>query len=148
MVPIRCSSEEIAMAQGIFPCQLASFPLTYLGLPLSIGHLPCSAFQPLIDKMVDRLPTWKGKLLKRSDRLTMIKTTMSTGHIYTLISIKMTAWVHKAMEKVMKEFLWTGSDVIHVGKCLVAWPKVQRPLCLGGLGVLDLQSMGVALWVR
>jgi hypothetical protein len=52
------------------------------------------------------------------------------------------------MDKIMKAFLWTDSDVVEAGKCLVAWPKVQRPLCLGGLGVLDLQSMVMELRVR
>jgi hypothetical protein len=68
--------------------------------------------------------------------------------IYTLISIKVPTWVHKVMDKIMKVFLWVGSDVVQAGKCLVAWPKVQRPLCLGGLGVLDLQSMGISLRMR
>jgi hypothetical protein len=148
MVPIWCSDDDIAVAHAIFPCQLSSFPLTYLGLPLSVSALLRGAFQPLIVKMVDRLPTWKGRLLRHSGRLTLIKTTLFAGWIYMMISIKILAWVRKAMDKVMKAFLWTGSIVVQAGKCLVAWPKVPRPLCLGGLGVLDLQSMGMALRVR
>jgi hypothetical protein len=31
---------------------------------------------------------------------------------------------------------------------LVAWSWVQRPLHLGGLGVLDQRLLGIALWVR
>jgi hypothetical protein len=31
------------------------------------------------------------------------------------------------------------------GKCLVSWDQVQRPLSLGGLGVLDLRMMGMSL---
>jgi hypothetical protein len=61
------------MAQTVFPCQLASFPLTYSGLPLSIAALSRGAFQPMINKMADKLPTWKGKLLRCFDRLTLIK---------------------------------------------------------------------------
>jgi hypothetical protein len=102
----------------------------------------------LIDRVVDRLPTWKEKLLRRSGRLTLIKKTLTAKPIYMMISIKVPAWVRKAMDKIMKAFLWTGSDVVQAGKCLVAWLKVQRPLCLGGLGVFDLQSMGIALRVR
>jgi hypothetical protein len=34
------------------------------------------------------------------------------------------------------------------GKCLVAWDRVQRPLHLGGLGVLDLNLFGIALRER
>jgi hypothetical protein len=138
MVPIWCNDDDIAMAQAIFPCQLSSFPLTYLGLPLSVSALLRGAFQPLIIKMVDRLPTWNGRLLRHSGRLTLIKSTLFVGSIYMMISIKIPACVRKAMDKIMKVFLWTDSIIVQAGKCLVAWPKVPRPLCFGGLGVLDL----------
>jgi hypothetical protein len=74
--------------------------------------------------MADKLLTWKGKLPKRLGRLTLIKTILTACPIYTLINVKVSAWVRKAMEKIMKAFLWMSSDTIHGGKCLVAWPKV------------------------
>jgi hypothetical protein len=49
------------------------------------------------------------------------------------------------MNKLMKGFLWSGMEVVQEGKSLVAWSKVQGPLVLGGLGVLDLQLMGHAM---
>jgi hypothetical protein len=48
----------------------------------------------------------------------------------------------------MSAFLWTGTDTVQSGKTLVAWSRVQRPLGLGGLGVVDMRLMGVALRVR
>lgn len=48
----------------------------------------------------------------------------------------------------MKAFLWSGTDVVSGGKCAVAWPLVQPPLHLGGLGVLDLCLFGDALRLR
>jgi hypothetical protein len=48
------------------------------------------------------------------------------------------------MNKLMKGFLWSGTEVVQKGKSLVAWSKVQGPLVLGGLGVLDLQVMALA----
>jgi hypothetical protein len=56
--------------------------------------------------------------------------------------------VIKVLEKIFKAFLWTGIDVVDGGKCLVAWGWVQQPMHLGGLGVLDLQLMGIAMRVR
>jgi hypothetical protein len=44
----------------------------------------------------------------------------------------------------MKGFLWSGTDSVQ-GKCLVAWGCVQRPLLLGGLGILDPKIFGQAL---
>jgi hypothetical protein len=54
--PIRCSEEAIQAVQNILPCELASFPCKYLGLPLSLHKLSKHQFWPLIDKIADRLP--------------------------------------------------------------------------------------------
>jgi hypothetical protein len=58
------------------------------------------------------------------------------------------AWMDKCLVKIAKAFLWSGTNVVQVGKCLVPWEKVQRPLHLGGLGVLDMKKMGMALWLH
>jgi hypothetical protein len=44
------------LAWDLFPCPIKEFPIRYLGIPLSTGKLPKVAFQPLIDKMANRLP--------------------------------------------------------------------------------------------
>ncbi|GJN16540.1 hypothetical protein PR202_gb03541 [Eleusine coracana subsp. coracana] len=48
----------------------------------------------------------------------------------------------------MRGFLWKGRDQVNGGSCLVAWEKLQRPLDLGGLGVLNLELMSWALQLR
>jgi hypothetical protein len=98
--------------------------------------------------MVDTLPAWKGPSMYRIGRLTMVKTTLLTMPIYTAISIHMPHWLQKALVRISKSFLWSGTDVVQGGKCLVAWSHVARPLDLGGLGVLDLNLMGRALRLR
>jgi hypothetical protein len=127
--------------------QVPHFPTTYLGIPLSVAKLRKSALQPLLDKAADCLPAWKGRLLHRSGRLTLVRMTLSAIPIYTAISTELPPWL-KAFRKIMTAFLWTGTEVVHGGKCLVAWDQVQRPLPLGGLGVLDLRLMGMALRLR
>jgi hypothetical protein len=148
MAPIRCTEAHHQTAHDIFPCQLVEFPVRYLDLPLSIKQLPRSSLQPLLDRLGDKLPTWKGKLMNRPGWLTLIKTTLSAGPIYTAICVKLLLWFHKAMTKIMRTFLWCGSDSIKNGKCLVTWSKVQQPLHLGGLGILDTRKMNFALRLR
>jgi hypothetical protein len=101
-----------------------------------------------VDKVVGYLPFWKGRGMNRSGRLALIKSTLSTVPIYISISIGLPAWVYKAFEKIMKGFLWTKTEEVKAGKCLVAWGKVQRPLAMGGLGIIDLQRMDLALSLR
>jgi hypothetical protein len=124
------------------------FPITYLGLLLSTGKLPCSVWQCLIDRVMDKLPAWKGAQMHRAGRLALIKLTLSAVLIYTSICLELPEWVHKAITKIIKAFLWTGSDVVQPGKCLLAWDHVQCPKELGRLGILDLKQMGMALRLR
>jgi hypothetical protein len=110
-----------------------------------VSKLPRTSLQPLLDRVADKLPAWRGQLMHHSGRLTLIKTTLSTMSIYTFVSLGLPQWLQKALQKVMKAFLWTGNEEVRNGKCLVAWSRVQRPFHLGGLGILDLKRMGMAL---
>jgi hypothetical protein len=58
------------------------------------------------------------------------------------------AWVRKVMVKIMRNFLWTGTDPVQRGRCAVAWNSIQRPLYLGGLCIPDLRVMGLVLRLR
>jgi hypothetical protein len=148
MTPIGCSEDQLSVASSLFQCTVVHFPTTYLGIPLSMSKLPKSALQHLIDKATDRLPAWKGKLVHQSGRLTLVRTTLSALPIYIAISIELPPWLFKALRKIMTTFLWSGTEVVQSGKCLAAWERVQRPLPLGGLGILNLRLMGMALRLR
>jgi hypothetical protein len=148
MVAICCSEEQVQNSALHFPCEVAQFAIRYLGLPLSVMKLPKAVLQPLMDRVADKLPTWKGQLLHHSDRLALIKVTLTTIPIYMAISVGLWQWLLKGIHKICKYFLWTGFDLVQNSKCMVAWSGVQRPLHLGGLGVLDLRLLGLALRVR
>jgi hypothetical protein len=83
--------------------------------------------------------------MHKSGRLYLIKSTLSVVPIHTAISLELLAWVRKALIKLMRGFLWMGTEVAQGGKCSVAWNQVQRSLLAGGLGIPDLDSMGKAL---
>jgi hypothetical protein len=68
-----------------------------------------------------------------------------TGKVYTSISLGLLPWLLREMREFMTTFMWMGTNVVQRGKCLLAWDRVQRPLHLGGLGVLDLNLFSVAL---
>jgi hypothetical protein len=63
----------------------------YLGIPLAVSKLPRSTLQPLVDKVVDKLPIWEGNLMNRNGRLELIKSTLSFIPIYTSISMGLLA---------------------------------------------------------
>jgi hypothetical protein len=90
----------------------------------------------------------KGMLMNRNGRLELIKSTLSSMAVYISICMGLPPWVIKALEKIFKALLWTGTEVVQGSKCLLAWKKVQWLRHLGGLGVLYLKLFGSALCLR
>jgi hypothetical protein len=139
MAPIRCNEEQLALVAVAFPCQMMDFPIKYLGIPLSFKKLPKTALQSLLDQVADKLPISKGRLMHRSGRLALIKTTMPVVPVYTSISVGLPPWLIKMFCKITSPFLWIGTDTVQNWKTLVVWSRVQQPLDLRGLAVLDLR---------
>jgi hypothetical protein len=101
LIQLLSSEEQMATASNFFPCQLIEFPVKYLGIPLSVTKLPRCALQPLLDRVADKLPTWKGRLMHRSGQLTLIKTIMMAVPVYTSISVGLPPWFLKTLHKIM-----------------------------------------------
>lgn len=127
---------------------IQAFPCTYLGLPLHIRALRRIDVQPLIDKVAARLPTWKGRLMNKSERVVLLNKLLSSIPVYFLSVIPLKRWAIKKIDKVRRNFLWKGEIEANGGHCLVKWTNVQKPKDYGGLGTLELEKFGRALRLR
>jgi len=134
--------------QEALPCQISEFPCKYLGVPLSPHKITKAQAQPIIDKLADRLPSWKADLLTKAGRMILVQFVLTSMLIYIILALELPPCVLKAIDKIRRGFLWKGRKDARGGHCLLAWPKVTRPFCLGGLGISDLQKLGWALKLR
>lgn len=82
--PIGCSDEEAAEAAAMMGCQLAPCPVRYLGIPLALRKPSPEAFDPLVDKIADRLPSWKAGMMTKAGRLTLIKSVLTAIPLHQL----------------------------------------------------------------
>ena len=146
--PIRCDNVDLQNTMQPFPCEIKAFPCKYLGLPLSITRLPKSALLPLLDKLAGYLPGWRASMLHRAGRTALIKAVLTTTSIHHLIALNCPKWLHKAISKLQRGFLWKGHKEIKGGQCMVSWDCVCRPRDLGGLGIHNLEMLGWALQIR
>lgn len=131
-----------------FRCPIQSFPCTYLGLPLHLKRLRRVEFQPLIDKMSNRLPAWQGRFLNRARRLKLLNSVLSSMPVYFLSVFAPPKWLLKKVDRIRRGFLWKGTESANGGHCLVRWTNVQKPEDFGRLGVLDLERFSRALRLR
>jgi len=146
--PIWCDLESTVTLLTNFPATVEPFPIRYLGIPLGITSLTKNDLQPLVDRVANRLSSWKAGLLTKAGRAVLIKSTLSAIPTHTALAINLSPWVIKCIDNCRRIFLWKGSKEAKGGHCLLAWPRVCRPTELGGLGIVDLQKFGYALRMR
>jgi hypothetical protein len=148
VAPIRCSGLNLDQILENFAGKRVSFPMTYLGLPLTLGRLKVAHLQSILDKIRSRLAGWQGRLLNPAGRRELICSVLSAIPVYLLTSIKAPKQLFEDLDKARRRFLWAGDAEISGGKCKVGWPLVARPVQFGGLGILDLERFSRALRLR
>ena len=133
VLPIQCNDFDIATLQESLPCQIAEFPCKYLGVPLSPHKLTKAQAHPIVEKIADRLPSWKAELLTKAGRGILVKYVLTSMVIYIMLALELPPGVLKAIDKIRRSFLWKDRKDARGGHCLLAWPKVTRLVFLGGL---------------
>jgi hypothetical protein len=96
--------------QMVLPCQVCQFPITYLGVPLSMTAIPRTHIRPLIDKVAVRLPAWQGPLMPKSVHLVLTKAVQSTIPTYTITTTQLPVWAIEEIDKLQRKFFWAGHD--------------------------------------
>uniref|UniRef100_A0A453EL27 Reverse transcriptase domain-containing protein n=1 Tax=Aegilops tauschii subsp. strangulata TaxID=200361 RepID=A0A453EL27_AEGTS len=145
---IRCDIVDAAHAVAHLGCPIVEFPLTYLGIPLTLRRPTAAQLQPVVDKVAGKLPFWKAWLMNKAGRLAFVKAVLSAIPIHQLLVLAPPKKTIKLLEKIERGFLWAGRAEANGGNCHVNWRRVCRPIQLGGLGVHDLERTGLALRMR
>ena len=145
---IRCDGDMAAPAIANLGCPIAALPITYLGIPLTLGPPSAAQLQHLGDKTAGKLPTWKAHLMNKAGRLAFVKSVLCAIPLHQLLVLAPPKKVLKLLEKIQRGFLWAGRADAQGGNCHVNWRRVCRPTSLGGLGIHDLERTGLALRTR
>lgn len=79
---MNLDSESAHEVSHILNCPIGSFPVKLLGVPLHFAKLTREDIQPLVDKLLNRITGWRGKLLSLAARAMLIKTYLASIPFY------------------------------------------------------------------
>lgn len=147
-VPVNVGVDELPAVAAILGCHQTSFPVTYLGMPLTVLKPHRDHFMPLIEKFEKRLEGWRGRMISRGGRLQLVKSVLSSIPIYHMGCFKIPQWVLNRIDKVRRDFLWGRAGPVQTGISWINWMTVCIPAKYGGMGVPDLQRRNEALLMR
>ncbi|XP_039123641.1 uncharacterized protein LOC120260266 [Dioscorea cayenensis subsp. rotundata] len=133
------------VAASTLSCARGILPVTYLGIPISGRRPRRQDWEEIITKINNRLPLWKGRYLSLGGRLTLVNSVLSAIPTYWMSLFKVPCWVIKKINRIRRDFLWSGTDIDHPKCRLVGWKTLCRPREFGGWGILDLHCFNQAL---
>lgn len=71
-IPIACNDQAVQESGSLLQCPSTTFPCTYLGLPISNKKLSKGTLMVWVEKIADRLPSWKASLLNLAGRTALV----------------------------------------------------------------------------
>jgi hypothetical protein len=147
---INLDEQEVIDFAEIFCCTVGCFPFKYLGVPLHHEKLKREDIQPVVDRIINRIPSWKWKLLSYSARLTLLKLCLASIPIYLMSVIKFPKWAIKIINTHMSKFFLNDLEDKHKYH-LANWKSLCMKKEFGGLGIPDLRELNMyllAFWVQ
>lgn len=87
-----------------FNCQTGSFPIRYLGVPVSPSKLRVRDWLPLVEKGNKRLDVWKGGSLSIAGRSTLISASLNNSPIYHMSVYLLPKTIVKNLDKTRRVF--------------------------------------------
>ena len=114
MVPIGEVVDVHALAE-ILGYRVGTLPMSYLGIPLGASHNSPSIWNPILEKIEQKLAGWKKLYLSKGDRLILLKSTLSSLPTYFLSLFIIPTHMATKIEKLQRDFLWGDSKIHLVG---------------------------------
>ncbi|XP_062176085.1 uncharacterized protein LOC133881146 [Alnus glutinosa] len=138
-------SSTIRSIKGIIPYKTTSSTSYYLGLPFIFGKSKRVAFQPILDKVLNKIERWRAKTLSQAGRTVLIKATAAAIPSYAMSTFMLPVSICKMLDRSFKNFWWGFPKDKSRNLSLKSWSSICLPRSQGGLGIRDMKSTNLAL---
>ena len=104
MVPIG-EVVDVHVLAKILGCRVGSLSMSYLGMPLGASHNSPSIWNPILEKIWQKLARCKKLYLSKGGRLMLLKSMLSSLPTYFLSLFTIPTHVANKIEKLQRDFL-------------------------------------------
>ena len=139
-------TEHLHIAE-FFGCKVGVWPMTYLGMPVSVNKITKSQLNFVADKAKRRLGAWKGDTLSTGGKAVLLNSCLSSIPMYTMGVYLLYERNYQALDAVRKRFFWQGTNKKHKYH-MVKWEALIRPKEFGGAGFMDIRAMNICFLVK
>lgn len=123
------------------------FPFTYLGCPVFYTRRKIEFYEGLITKTMNKMQSWKGKLLSIGGRATLISYVLQSMPIHLLSAVNPPASVINKLHKLFTQFFWSNI-VGGRSRHWASWDTLCLPCEEGRVGFRSLHDMAKALFCK
>ena len=117
----------------------------YLGFQVGLDTTPAQQFLPVLASIRRKLAFWSTARLSLAGRALVVNQVLLATAWYVASCWCFSRSCVAQLRRLVRNFLWCGSDGSGTTRAPVAWQTVILPQAEGGLGVIDLKLQSQAL---
>lgn len=140
------STDEIDGISHTLNMEPGTFPLKYLGLPLTVGPQKVIHFSALLDKLYNWLAGWKSKWLSYGGRFQLIRSSINNYLTYWLRAMTIPKCVLKRISSLIAKFFYHGESVKKLHP--ISWYKTMLPKDKGGTGLVSATTLNILCKIK
>ncbi|KAK1400944.1 hypothetical protein POM88_000549 [Heracleum sosnowskyi] len=123
----------------------------YLGVPIGNSHKKKAFWNPVVQKVENRMASWKAESLNEPGRLVLIKSVLDGLPVYLMSLFRLPKGVVNQLESIRNFFLGSRFKEKCTRMHLVNWKSICRSKKHGGLGLVSIDDKNEALmgkWIN
>ena len=134
--------EDMVQILNQFPFAAGALPVRYLGLPLLTKRMSVHDYNPLIQRIKQRISSWTARQLSFAGRLQLISSVIHSLTNFWMSAFRLPKQCIKEIDQLFCAFLLSGPD-LSSHKAKIAWKDVCKPREEGGLGLRSLNEVNL-----
>jgi hypothetical protein len=108
LIGVNVDPDFMSIASTYLNCRIDNLPFVFLGLLMGAKPRNLSTWQPVIDKVLNHLNSWKNKYISMGGRVVFLNWVLNSIPIYMLSFMKLPKKVCNILIQLHRYFLWQG----------------------------------------